>query len=176
MQVVRTIIQLLQRGNSERSIAAELNISRTTIRNYVTRCRSSGHSFADLLAFDDATLSELIYPAPGDAAKEPDVDPRRSVFDAMRDYFIKELKRTGVTKQLLWEEYRKRHPDGYGKSQFNELLKRYEDTKQVSMRFEYKPAELIMIDFARDKLYYTDRGTGEVIGCQVLVCVLPFSG
>lgn len=94
----------------------------------------------------------------------------------MRDYFLKEIKRTGVTKQLLWEEYRKLHPSGYGKSQFNDLLKRYNDTRQVSMRIKYKPAELIMIDFAGDKLYYTDRATGEVIGCQVLVCVLPFSG
>ncbi|HEX6430615.1 MAG TPA: hypothetical protein VF008_23145 [Niastella sp.] len=90
--------------------------------------------------------------------------------------FTKELKRTGVTKQLQWEEYRKLHPNGYGKSQFDELLKRHEYTRQVSMRYEYKPAEHIMIDFAGDKLYYTDRNTGEVIGCQVLVCVLPFSG
>jgi transposase len=176
MQVVRTIIQLLQRGTSERSIATELNISRTTVRNYVTRCRSSGYSLADLFALDDPTLSELIYPSPSISNAEPDADLRRSAFDAMRDYFLKELKRTGVTKQLLWEEYRKLHPDGYGKSQFNELLKRYEDTRQVSMRFEYKPAQLIMIDFAGDKLHYTDRDTGEVIGCQVLVCVLPFSG
>jgi len=52
----------------------------------------------------------------------------------MRDYFIKELKRTGVTKQIPWEEYRKLHPNGYGKSQFNDLLKRFEDAKQFSMR------------------------------------------
>lgn len=75
MQVVRTIIQLLQRGNSERSIAPELNISRTTARNYDTRCRSSGYSLADLFALDDPTLSELIYPSPSPAITESDANP-----------------------------------------------------------------------------------------------------
>jgi transposase len=173
MQIVRTILQLRERDVSERKIAEQLNISRTTVRSYDRRCKISSLSYKELLALDDASLSEIIYPSSTD---EPEADPRKKAFNAHRDFYLKELKRTGVTKNLLWEEYRRIHPGGYGKSQFNELLKRYEYTSQVSMRFEYKPAELMMIDFAGDKLYYTDRTSGELTGCQVLVCVLPFSG
>lgn len=93
-----------------------------------------------------------------------------------RDYFLKELKRTGVTKQILWEEYLNQHPDGYRYTQFCERLRRYEKVANVSMRIEYKPTDTVMIDFAGDKLYYTDADSGELIPCPVLVCVLPFSG
>jgi transposase len=174
MLAVRSILQLAERKLSEYAIAKELNMSRTTIRGYLARCRDSTYTFKELLALDDAILAGIVYT---DTSPQPETnDPRLQAFEALRDYFLKELKRTGVTKQLLWQEYRRQHPDGYGKSQFNERLKRYQDTKLVSMHFEYSPAEQMMIDFAGDKLYYTDRSSRELIAYQVLVCVLPFSG
>ena len=36
-------------------------------------------------------------------------------------YVEKELRRRGVTRLLLWEEYRAEHPDGYGYSRFCDL-------------------------------------------------------
>jgi len=33
----------------------------------------------------------------------------------------RELRRKGVTLQLVWEEYRATHPDGYSRSRFCEL-------------------------------------------------------
>lgn len=33
-------------------------------------------------------------------------------------YFHKELRKTGVTRQLLWEEYHEKHPNGFKVSQF----------------------------------------------------------
>jgi hypothetical protein len=50
------MIQLLQRGSSERSIAKELNISRTTLRKYDAAFKASRFSFKQLLAMDDASL------------------------------------------------------------------------------------------------------------------------
>ena len=41
------------------------------------------------------------------------------------------------------------------------------------MHFNHKPGEQMQVDFAGDKLHYVDRDTGEVILCEVLVCVLP---
>mgnify|MGYP006353321585 FL=1 len=34
------------------------------------------------------------------------------------DYYRKELQKPGVTKTLLWYEFRKENPQGYGHSQF----------------------------------------------------------
>lgn len=33
-------------------------------------------------------------------------------------YMYKELRKTGVTRKLLWEEYKARYPDGYQVTQF----------------------------------------------------------
>jgi transposase len=131
-----------------------------------------------LLTLDDATLSEIIYPAAQKPVAEEaqSSDARVDAFNTMRDYFLKELARTGVTKPILHEEYLQQHPDGFRYTQFCERLRRYQKTKDVSLRIEYKPGDTIMIDFAGDKLPYTDPLSGELIYCPVLVCVLPFSG
>jgi len=177
MNIVRTMLQLLQRSASARSIAKELDISRNTISKYDAAFKASSYSYKQLLAMDDPTLSEIIYPAVSKPRDEPQSnDSRIEAFEARRDYFLKELKRTGVTKQILWEEYLNEQPDGYRYTQFCERLRRYEKVANVSMRIEYKPADTVMIDFAGDKLYYTDADSGELIPCPVLVCVLPFSG
>ncbi len=174
MHFVRAIIQLLDRGCSYRTIAAQLNISRITVTKYARTCKQSKHSFQDLLSMDDATLMEVVYPKQPDE-KDP-IDQRLLQIRQQTEYWVKELKRTGVTKLLLWREYIKKHPDGYRYSQFCKLLATYQKVNNPVMHFEYKPADRLMVDFAGDKMYYTDRVTNERIGCPVLVCVLPFSG
>lgn len=172
MQIVRTILQLLSRKTSEREIAKELGISRTTVTEY--KKKLSVKPIEELMKMDDAALGELLYPKSAEAV--PQADQRREAFDAKSDYYVKELSRTGVTKQLLWEEYRKDNPDGYSRTQFNELLARLKKKSDVTMHFTHKPGELLMIDFAGDRLYLTEQDTGKKTPCQVLICVLPFSG
>lgn len=173
MHIVRTILQLLRRKTSERDIAKEVGVSRTTVSEYKRRCKESERPLEELLKMDDAALGAVVYPP---TEQPPQADKRRAVFDSKCEYYIKELERTGVTKQLLWEEYRKENPEGYSRTQFNELLARYKKKKEVTMHFTYKPGELMMIDFAGDRLHVTEPSTEKKIPCQVLVCVLPFSG
>ena len=45
-----------------------------------------------------------------------------------------ELKRRGVTLQLLHHEYRERHPDGYGYTQFCDHYRRWCQDRRLSMR------------------------------------------
>ena len=83
-----------------------------------------------------------------------------------------------VTRQLLWEEYRQTHPDGYGKSQFYDHLKQnlvaQKDVTTV-LATTYKPGEKLMVDFAGDKLQYVDPETGEVVRAEVFVGCMPYS-
>src|SRR5678809_1700825 len=123
MQVLRMLIQLLEKGFSLRSISRELQLSRKTVTQYVCRLKNSGLDLAALRGLDDASLSALVY-----TSSEPVVilnDARRQYFDLHVPYFVSELKRTGVTRLLLWEEYRKENPGGYGYTQFCVLLDRY---------------------------------------------------
>jgi len=49
-------------------------------------------------------------------------------------YVHVELRRKGVTLQLLWLEYREDHPDGYGYSQFANLYRAFRRQVDVVMR------------------------------------------
>ena len=46
----------------------------------------------------------------------------------------RELRRPGVTLQLLWEEYRTLHPSGYGYSRRCELYRGWEGRLSPTMR------------------------------------------
>ena len=85
-------------------------------------------------------------------------DERMRVFLEKLPYFREQLEDKHVTRLLLWEEYRRENPDGYGKSQFFFHLKQnLVAQKQVGvLRNVYNPGEILMIDFAGDKLSYID--------------------
>lgn len=172
MHKVRSIVQYLFKGYSLRSISRQLKMSRKTVTQYVCTLKSLEHSLEELQSFSDAELAALVYsplsPA-GQGVRQKDFNERLS-------YFLSELKRTGVTRLLLWEEYRQSYPEGYGYTQFCILLNTHQRHLGPSMRFDYKPAEVVMVDFAGEQLSYVDRSSGEVINCPVLVCVLPYSG
>jgi transposase len=117
-------------------------------------------------------LSGIVYPSLKEEAK----DLRKVDFNQRIADFLHQLTRTGVTRLLLWEEYKKKVPEGYAYPQFCELLSREKKFSQASMHFQYQPGDMLLVDFAGDNLSYADHQTGEVISCPVLVCVLPFSG
>lgn len=172
MHLIRSVINYLSKGYSLRSISRELKISRPTVTAYATRLKSHSSCFEQLQSLDDATLASIVYAPEPEAA----ADTRKADFTQKASYFLSELKRTGVTRQLLWQEYLKEYPEGYGYTQFCVLLAQHRNTSNPSMRFDYKPAQVVMVDFAGEPLSYVDRCSGEVITCPVLVCVLPYSG
>jgi len=90
-------------------------------------------------------------------------------------HFEKELKRVGVTRQLLWHEYKLEYPGGYGYSQFCHHFSRWQKTSNASMHMEHEPGDKTFIDFAGKKLSYVDRETGEVIPVEVLITCLGYS-
>lgn len=175
MQLIRTIIQSLEKGFSIRRISRDIKLSRKTVTLYAARLQNSQYSLTGLRQLDDADLALIVY-----AAQEPSAtiqeDPRKAFFISRLPYFLSDLKRTGVTRLLLWQEYYKENPQGYAYTQFCVLLGEHRKVHEAGMHLDHRPAEVMMIDFAGDKITYTDRTTGEVIACPVLVCILPFSG
>lgn len=89
---------------------------------------------------------------------------------------LSELRKVGVTRQLLWEEYIREHPGGFQYSRFCELLQEYIRTRHATMHFEHEPGKMLQVDFAGDQLHYMDNRKGELVACPVFVAVLPFSG
>ncbi len=109
---------------------------------------------------------------------EPEVrkaDERLSVFESHLDDWLEDLRRVGVTRELLWQNYRATHPDGFGYSQFCEHLRRQVVQRDLTLALDHNPGEVLMVDFAGKKMEWVDLHTGELHTCELLVAVLPFS-
>jgi transposase len=87
----------------------------------------------------------------------------------------KELRRPGVTLQLLWEEYRAIHQTGYGYSRWCELYRSWEKRLSPTMRQVHPAGERLFVDYAGQTVEVVDAGTGELRQAQVFVAVLGAS-
>jgi len=92
----------LDRGFSQRNIEKETGINRRTIAGYLKRFGESGFSFRELLLFEDSELEVYLN---ADKAPRGQTDPRRSELEALFPYMLSELRKVGVTRLLLWQEY-----------------------------------------------------------------------
>ena len=170
MSQIKQLLQLHEQGKNKKFIARSLGISKNTVKTYLAKLASSSLDIQSLLTLDDPILEGKFH-----AGNPAYKDERFDHFKANLDYFTKELARVGVTKQLLWEEYRSDYPGGYGHTQFCYHLSQQLVARKPSMVLQHKAGEKLFIDFAGKKLSYVDSDTGEVVSCQVFVACLPYS-
>lgn len=171
MNILRQIIRLKGERHTQRSITKYLGISRNTVAKYLKLIDVSGFDSQELLTLSDEDLDELFSPDP----KGPTNKEHYEFLISKFPYFEKELKKVGVTKLLLWAEYKHEHPEGYGYSQFNHYFLAWLKGKDVSMHFEHKAGDKLFIDYAGKKLEIVDRETGEVIKVEVFIAILGAS-
>ncbi|TVQ85125.1 MAG: IS21 family transposase [Bacteroidetes bacterium] len=171
MSQIKQLLRLHQQGNSIKSIARKTGLSRNTVKAYLNKLRGLKMDIPALLELEDPVL-EAKFHAGNPAYKDPRYDQLKSRLD----YFAKELTTgVGITKHLLWEEYREAVSPAYGYSQFCYHLSQYMLARKPSMVVPHKPADQLYMDFAGKTMSYTDPATGEVIPCQVFVACLPYS-
>ena len=176
MHQIKRIIELYQQGQSIRQTKRLTGLSRTTIRDYHRRIQSSGLSADQLLALDEESLLSLVCVEAFDQGLcGRKADNRHANLVKDLDRYCGDLSKRGVTRQLLWEEYRKENPEGYSYTQFCEYLTRHLQKDQAVMHFTHKPGEQMQVDFAGDKTGYVDISTGEWVECEVLVCTMAYS-
>ena len=84
----------------------------------------------------------------------------------------RELRRPGVTLQLLWEEHRAAHPDGYGYSRYCELYRAWEGRLSPTVRQSHIAGERMFVDYAGTTLAVIDGLSGEARTAQLFVAVL----
>ena len=170
MNKVREIIRLKEQTNlSERAISRALKVSRPVVKQYLSQISNAGLDYAAINAMDDDTLLEII------SSSSPCHSKRYKALSHHFEDFIKELKRPGVTLQLLWEEYREKYPDGYSYSQFCYHFQQWRNTSKLTMHMQHKAGDKVFSDFAGKKLSIVDRKTGEVKDVEIFVAVLGAS-
>jgi transposase len=171
MEQLKQILQLKCDGIAIREIARRTGISRNSVRKYLAKLPVQP-SDDDSQVFSNRDLADRAY---NNDQLEHDAERLQQLsrhFAACQS----ELSKTGVTRQLLWQEYIGVHADGYSYSRYCFHLKQHLRKSDVSMHLEYEPADIIMIDFAGKHQRYIDLYSGEVIDCQVFVSILPYSG
>ena len=171
MSQVKQILLMHQQGRKIKQIARDLLISKNTVKTYLEKYLSLKYSLDELLKMEDPLL-EAKFHAGNPSYKD---NSRYETFKLKLDYFAKELKKTGVTRQLLWEEYRQEEPDGYGYTQFCHHLTQQLIARKPSMVLPHYPGEKLYVDFAGKQMSYVNKQTGEVIKCPVFVACLPYS-
>jgi hypothetical protein len=114
MRRIRDLLRLkFENGLSSRSIAASLGISKGAVGGYLQRAQAAGLSWPLPADVNDTALERLLFPGVRQALAPPRAEPNWAYLD-------QEMRRTGVTRSLLWQEYRAEHPDGFGYAWFCE--------------------------------------------------------
>ena len=117
MRKIKEVLRLhKEMGLSERQIAKSCGISRSTVQEYLHRIQRAGLSWPLSPEFNDAQLENILFPP------TQLIVPENRGMPPM-DYLYQELKKKGVTLQLLWCEYKQSNPQGY---QYSQFCKRYQ--------------------------------------------------
>jgi transposase len=170
MDQIRAILSNYLISGKVKVTARQLKISKNTVKEYVRRAEGYSKDLSEVLELNDDALGQIIY---GSEVRK--TDERLSVLESHLDDWLEELRRVGVTRELLWQKYRTMYPDGFGYSQFCVHLRRQVVQRDLTLALEHNPGEVLMVDFAGKKMDWVDPHTGELHTCEILVAVLPFS-
>lgn len=167
MRKIVDVLRLDAAGLSGRRISASLGIGRSCVGDYLDRARAAGLSWPLPDGIDETALERRLFPQvslKGRQFAQPDWAAVHS-----------ELKRPGVTLSLLWEEYRGRHPDGYGYSAFCEHYGVWSARLSPVMRQRHTAGERMFVDYSGARMALTDPVTGVALPVEIFIAVLGAS-
>jgi len=167
------IVEILRMGEelgfSQRKISEALGISRKTVSDYLYKLTSLKLSYSEIKKMSYEELQLIL------EDNKESVNLRYAALSSKFDYMLQELKKTGVTLHLLWEEYLQSNPSGYKYSQFCHHFQNWLKPQKATMHIEHKAGEKMFVDFAGKKLRVINRETGEERKVEVFVAVLGAS-
>jgi len=170
MRKIKDILRLrYEAGLAYRGIASALNIGYGTVVDYLNRAKRAGIEWPLPEDMNEPELQRLLFPTWTGSGPRRFTEPD---FAAIHQ----ELKRKGVTKQLLWQEYRQRQPDdGYSYAQFCHRYRAWLGCQQRSMRQVHRAGEKLFVDYCGPTVAIVNPDTGEYRQAQIFVAVLGAS-
>ncbi len=170
MSKIRQILRMYSQGRSKLSIATQVGVSRNTAKRYFSAFDSGGCTFEQINALNDKELEDFF-----GKSRERAPDSRLLTLQRCFPGIDKELKRTGVTRVMLWEAYLKEFPNGFHYTQFCFYYNQWKSRVNPVMHLDHKAGDKLFVDFAGQKLSIVDQETGEVIDVEVFVAILGAS-
>jgi hypothetical protein len=141
-------------GRSHREIARAINASPTTVGEILRRAKLYGVTWPLPAGMSEPWLEAQLYP-PAAPSNQTRPEPDWPVVH-------RELRRKGVTLDLLWQEYKAEHPSGYRYSGFCALYRQWVGRLSLSLRQTHTPGEKLFVDYAGPTVPITDPMTGEI--------------
>jgi transposase len=154
-------------GRSHREVRDSLAVSLGVVTGTLKRAQTAGLDWERVEAMTEAELEAALYPATGSASGDK---PKPDCA-----YIHTELRRAGVTLELLHLEYLEAHPAGYRYTQFCEYYRQWRKNQKRSMRQVHRAGEKTFVDYAGKKPHIVDRETGECIEVELFVACLGAS-
>jgi transposase len=170
MRHIKEILRLkLEAKLSHRKISRSLGIGVGTISTYGKRATELGLTWPLPPEMTDNDLEQLLFPSPKASGRFGRVMP-----DCTNIH--QELKRKGVTKQLLWEEYKQTHGDaGYQYSQYCGYYREWRAKQKRSMRQIHHAGEKLFVDYSGATMPIVNPDTGEIRSAEIFVAILGAS-
>src|SRR5207247_10094098 len=133
------------------------------LATYRPAATAAGLTHSEALALDDAALAARLHP-------QRYVYPQFAVPDFAQVH--RELRRKGVTLQLLWEEYRAQAQGiPYSRSRFCERYIEFRQRLRRSMRQTHVAGEKLFVDYAGPTVPLIDPTSGEITRAHIFVAV-----
>jgi transposase len=163
---IREVLRLKADGFSDRQIAVAIGSARSTVQECIRRARGAGLSWPLPSAVDESVLHAKLYRRAVPLSRTPAPDFA---------HLHRELARRGVTRLLLWEEYKGVHPGGWQYSVFCDQYRRWLARQERVLRQDHAPGDKLFVDYAGQTMPVIDRYTGESRAAQIFVAVLGYS-
>jgi transposase len=167
MRRIREVLRLkFQLGLSDVRVALGARVARATVQDYLRRIAATGLGHEDLLALDDKTLDEKLFP-PREAR-----DTARPVPDW--EAVEQQLRGRGVTLRLLWQEYQDGQTGSYQYTQFLRHFRAWQQASRPPVMHQVRRAGAALeVDYAGMTLPVIEMGTPRE--AQIFVACLPCS-
>jgi transposase len=169
MRQMRQVLRLYAEGQSIRTIGRAVGAARSTVQDGLRRAAAAGLSWPLPEELTDTVLAERLFVrASARAGQRHRVEPDWTTLAV-------ELKRPAMSLQILWDEYRAAHPDGYGYSRFCDLFREFERRLSPVMRHSHVAGNKVFVDYSGKRVPIVDPDTGEITEVELFVGVLGAS-
>ena len=170
MRKLKEVLRLQSLGLSQRQIARSCSISQSTVHEYVSAAQAADVKWPLPEDWDDRKIEEALFPqrpAPAIWRKHPEPD-WTGIHQDLQTH-------KNLTLQLVWQEKRESHPEGYGYSRFCDLYRRWLKKLDLVLRQDHRAGEKMFVDYAGATIPIHNPGSGDVQQAAVFVAVLGAS-
>jgi transposase len=168
---VKLILELREQGMSRNQIAKTRHVAKLSVCEVFDIAQRMGVGYKDIEGKNNEEVYRLFYPDKYTVAGIYEQPGYPAVHE--------ELKKTGVTLKLLWQEYldscRERGTVSMGYSRFCKGYTEHIVLNNLTNHLEHKPGIAVEVDWSGPSMSYLEEHTGEVITVYLFVATLPYS-